>query len=87
MLVPVDNPLYLELRPSLALKKETTFALSGVSNWALHPALKETFGKLWEQRALVALPFAGTNDLTRSHFETQESIELGLDGSTGPLCL
>jgi uncharacterized protein (DUF1501 family) len=32
---------------------------------------------LYEKRQLAFVPFAGTDDLSRSHFETQDSIELG----------
>jgi uncharacterized protein (DUF1501 family) len=33
---------------------------------------------LFERRQAAFIPFAGTDDLSRSHFETQDSIELGL---------
>ena len=32
---------------------------------------------LWQKKQLAFVPFAGTDDLTRSHFETQDTIELG----------
>jgi uncharacterized protein (DUF1501 family) len=32
---------------------------------------------MYQQRQVAFVPFAGTDDLTRSHFETQDSIELG----------
>ncbi len=32
---------------------------------------------LYQQRQALFIPFAGTDDLSRSHFETQDSIELG----------
>ena len=32
---------------------------------------------LYQQRQLAFVPFAGTDDLSRSHFDTQDSIELG----------
>ncbi len=47
------------------------------SQWALAPALRDTIGKLYQQRQAAFIPFAGTDDLTRSHFDTQDSIELG----------
>ena len=34
-------------------------------------------GPLYQQRQVAFVPFAGTDDLSRSHFETQDSIELG----------
>jgi uncharacterized protein (DUF1501 family) len=33
---------------------------------------------LWQKGQLAFVPFAGTEDLTRSHFETQDSMESGL---------
>ncbi len=36
---------------------------------------------LWNRQQLAFVPFAGTNDMSRSHFETQDSIEAGLSGT------
>lgn len=57
-------------------------ALTLDGDWALAPAVRDSLGELWRQRQLAFVPFAGTDDLSRSHFETQDSIELGqpLDG-------
>jgi len=33
---------------------------------------------LWQKGQLAFIPFAGTEDLTRSHFETQDSVETGM---------
>jgi uncharacterized protein (DUF1501 family) len=46
-------------------------------NWALHPAVEASLRPLWARRQLAFVPFAGTDDTSRSHFETQDSIELG----------
>jgi uncharacterized protein (DUF1501 family) len=45
--------------------------------------LKDTIFPLWQKRQIAFVPFAGTDDLSRSHFETQDTIELGqpLQGS------
>src|SRR6185437_3190709 len=32
---------------------------------------------LWQKKQLAFVPFAGTSDLSRSHFETQNHIESG----------
>jgi uncharacterized protein (DUF1501 family) len=47
------------------------------ADWALAPAVRDTVGALYAQRQALFIPFAGTDDLSRSHFETQDSIELG----------
>ena len=52
-------------------------ALALDSDWALAPAVRDSLGPLYQQRQALFIPFAGTEDLTRSHFETQDSIELG----------
>jgi uncharacterized protein (DUF1501 family) len=52
-------------------------ALAIDSDWGLHPALRDTIYPLFQKRQAVFVAFAGTDDLSRSHFETQDSIELG----------
>ena len=47
------------------------------SYWGLHPVLKENLYPLYQKKQLALVPFAGTDDESRSHFETQDSIELG----------
>jgi uncharacterized protein (DUF1501 family) len=54
---------------------KSAFALN--NDWALHPALETSVLPLVMQKQAVFVPFAGTDDLTRSHFETQDTIELG----------
>jgi uncharacterized protein (DUF1501 family) len=69
-------------RPSLAIARpdvgNPNSALSLTAEWGLHPALKDSVFPLWAKREVAFIPFAGTSDdLTRSHFETQDTIELG----------
>ena len=52
-------------------------ALPLTADWGLHPALAESMLPLYQQHQLAFVPFAGTDDLSRSHFDTQDSIELG----------
>ena len=47
------------------------------TDWGLHPALKDSIYPLWQQKQIAFVPFAGTDDTSRSHFETQDTIELG----------
>ncbi len=81
LLVPYSSGFYYEVRPNIAVAKpdaaSNTGALALDSDWALAPAVRETMGVLYAQRQLAFVPFAGTDDLTRSHFETQDSIEMG----------
>ena len=81
LLVPYSSSFYYESRPNIAVAKpdaaSNTGALALDSDWALAPAVRETLGSLYAQRQAAFVPFAGTDDLSRSHFETQDSIEMG----------
>lgn len=80
-LVPYSSSYYYEARPHIAIARadstapDAALALDGT--WALAPSVRETLLPLFQQRQLSFIPFAGTDDLSRSHFETQDSIELG----------
>jgi uncharacterized protein (DUF1501 family) len=80
-LVPWSSSFYYEKRPRIAIARPdaaiTDGALQLDSDWALAPAVRDSLGPLYQQRQAVFIPFAGSDDLTRSHFETQDSIELG----------
>jgi uncharacterized protein (DUF1501 family) len=79
-LVPVSSSFYYESRPNIAIPKPgagPNAALPLSADWGLHPALSETVFPLYRSGQAAFVPFAGTEDLTRSHFETQDSIELG----------
>jgi uncharacterized protein (DUF1501 family) len=80
-LVPYSSSFYYESRPNIAIAKpdpaSNTSALALDADWALAPAVRESIGSMYLQRQVAFVPFAGTEDLSRSHFETQDSIELG----------
>src|ERR1700709_2381525 len=75
ILVPVSSDFYYASRPNLAIARDVALPLD--SNWGLHPALKDSILPLWQQKQIAFIPFAGTDDTSRSHFETQDTIELG----------
>src|SRR6202161_1675975 len=82
VVVPIGSDFYLTARPTLGLAKpdagNPNAALSLSADWGLHPALRDSIYPLWAKREIAFIPFAGTSDdLTRSHFETQDTIELG----------
>jgi uncharacterized protein (DUF1501 family) len=87
VVVPCSSPYYYEARPHIAVPKPTpddaSTAMTLDGDWALTPALRPTIGSLYTAGQAAFVPFAGTDDLSRSHFETQDSIELGqpLQGS------
>jgi uncharacterized protein (DUF1501 family) len=81
LLIPYSSSYYYEARPNIAIAKPDATSSAGAlalnADWALAPAVRETMGALYSQRQAAFVPFAGTDDLSRSHFETQDSIELG----------
>jgi uncharacterized protein (DUF1501 family) len=85
LLVPAASPFYAEARPTIAIPRPGAAADAALpldADWALHPATRDSLHRLWLERQLAFVPFAGTADTSRSHFETQDGIELGqaLDG-------
>ncbi|MEO8155248.1 MAG: DUF1501 domain-containing protein [Rhizobacter sp.] len=80
LLVPTASSYYREVRPNIAIplaKDGVRGALPLTAEWGLHPALETSLYPLVQKRQACFVPFAGTNDLSRSHFETQDTIELG----------
>ncbi len=81
IIAPTGNAFYHEARPNIALAHpdpaNPDAALPLDADWSLHPALKDSIAPLWAARQIAFVPFAGTDDMSRSHFETQDSIELG----------
>jgi uncharacterized protein (DUF1501 family) len=84
MLIPYSSSFYYETRPNIAIARPAPESDAGAlaldDNWALAPALRDTIGAMYLQRQVAFVPFAGTDDLSRSHFETQDSVELGQPG-------
>ncbi|MGV2894639.1 DUF1501 domain-containing protein [Achromobacter sp. AGC78] len=80
LLVPTTSDFYYEARPSIAIGRPGSgdgAALPLADGWGLHPALADSLLPFYRDKQLAFVPFAGTNDLSRSHFETQNGIELG----------
>lgn len=81
IIAPTGSDFYATARPTLALKKpdpaNPDAALPLDADWSLHPALKDSILPLWQKKQIAFVPFAGTDDMSRSHFETQDTIELG----------
>jgi len=81
IVIPHSSQFYYESRPKIAIEKpdinNPKAALGINADWGLHPALKNSIWPLFQQGQVAFIPFAGTDDPSRSHFETQDSIELG----------
>ena len=79
-LVPYSSDFYYESRPTIAIAKPDNSSNSAIaldSNWGLNPVLRDSIYPLWQKKQIAFIPFAGTDDLSRSHFETQDNIERG----------
>ncbi|WP_333677738.1 DUF1501 domain-containing protein [Dyella sp.] len=80
-LVPHSSDFYYESRPTIAIAKpdanNPNAALPLDAHWGMNPVLRDSIYPLWEKKQIAFIPFAGTDDLSRSHFETQDSIERG----------
>lgn len=81
IIAPTGSAFYQEARPTLALPRpdpaNPDAALPLDADWSLHPALAKSIWPLWQKRQVAFIPFAGTDDMSRSHFETQDNIEMG----------
>ena len=81
VVIPTGSDFYYRARPTLAIARpdaaDPAAALALDADWSLHPALRDTILPLFAKGQAAFVPFAGTSDLTRSHFETQDTIELG----------
>ncbi|MBV6323103.1 DUF1501 domain-containing protein [Duganella violaceipulchra] len=80
LLVPISSQYYYQVRPNIAIPKpsaDLNSALPIDGDWGLHPALRDSIYPLFTAGQAAFVPFAGTEDISRSHFETQDSIELG----------
>ena len=81
LLIPYNSDFYYQSRPSLAIAKpdpsNPNSAIALDANWGLNPVLRDSIYPLWQRKQIAFVPFAGTDDLSRSHFETQDNIESG----------
>jgi len=75
IVIPTGSDFYYQSRPNIAVAKDAALPLE--AGWGLHPALKDSIYPLWQAKEIAFVPFAGTEDTSRSHFETQDTIELG----------
>jgi len=81
IVAPTGSDFYHQSRPTIGLARpdpaNPDAPLPLDADWSLHPALRESIYPLWQKKQVAFVPFAGTDDMSRSHFETQDTIELG----------
>ena len=89
VLVPITSDFYHAARPTIAVARPNPAnpiaALPLDHDYGLHPAFRNTLYPFWAKRELAFVPFTGTTDISRSHFETQAAIERGLASVEGAL--
>ena len=88
VVIPTGSDFYYEARPTIHINRpdpaDPNSALPLDADHSLHPWLKDTIYPLWQKGQVAFVPFAGaSDDLSRSHFETQDTIELGQPVSGG----
>lgn len=76
--IPFDNPLYYDLRPKIALSKDTI--VSKNKGMAFHPALKD-FATMQQNGDLSIIQNVGYPEPNRSHFRSQEIWQTASDSN------
>ena len=81
LLVPHGFPFYYASRPNIAIARpnpsDPSAALDIGQGYGLHPAVASSLYALFQARQAVLVPFSGSQDLSRSHFQSQDVMELG----------
>jgi uncharacterized protein (DUF1501 family) len=80
LLIPYQSSFYYEARPNIAIARPGSGADTAKvldATWALHPALAQSIYPLYQAKQVVFIPFAGSQDKSRSHFHAQDILELG----------
>jgi uncharacterized protein (DUF1501 family) len=83
LLVPYASDFYYRSRPSIAVPRPSSdpnAAIALDSDWALNAGVKDSLLPLYKNKQAVLIPFSGSDDLSRSHFQAQDLMELGQGG-------
>jgi uncharacterized protein (DUF1501 family) len=80
LLVPHGFPYYYASRANIAIARPDTInpgsALDIGQGYGIHPASSSLYD-LFHAKQAVLVPFSGSQDLSRSHFQAQDVMELG----------
>lgn len=83
LLVPHGSPFYYAARPTIAIaapdETNPEAALDIGGGYGLHPAMASSLYALFHMRQATLIPFSGSQDRSRSHFQAQDMMELGQD--------
>jgi uncharacterized protein (DUF1501 family) len=85
LLVPHGYPFYYAARPNIALARPNLAnpdaTLDIGHGYGLHPAVASSLHTMFQAQQAVLVPFSGSQDLSRSHFQSQDVMELGQNSS------
>lgn len=85
VVVPVSNQAYYDRRPTIQITPANALALSGTTDYALHPSM-DRLQDLWNTDGTVAVfDKVGYPNENLSHFESQDIFSEGVRGSFGTL--
>jgi uncharacterized protein (DUF1501 family) len=81
LLVPYSSDFYYRSRPTIAVPRpgsgDPNAAIALDSDWALNAAVRDSLHALYTSRQALLVPFSGSDDVSRSHFQAQDLMELG----------
>jgi uncharacterized protein (DUF1501 family) len=83
VIIPFKDQAYYALRPTIAVKEPASGDERGIDldgYFALHPALAP-LKSIYDKRQLAMIHAAGSPDNSRSHFDSQDYMELGTPGT------
>lgn len=81
LLVPHASSAYYAARPNIAIPKpnlkDEKACLDIGQGYGLPPVLKDNLFAMYKAKQVAFIPFAGTPETSRSHFEAQDLMEMG----------
>jgi uncharacterized protein (DUF1501 family) len=93
LLVPYSSDFYYRSRPTIAVPRPGSggpnAAIRLDADWGLNAAVKDALVPIYTRKQLAFVPFCGSSDTSRSHFQAQDLMEMGqregapLDYSSG----
>ena len=81
LLVPYSSEFYYRVRPGIAVPRpgsgDPNASIRLDADWALSASAKDTLSPMYARKQLVFVPFCGSSDTSRSHFQAQDLMEMG----------
>jgi uncharacterized protein (DUF1501 family) len=81
LLIPHNNSFYYASRPNIAIPKPNSSDLMTTldigNGYGLHPSFNNSLYPFYQAKQVTFIPFSGSQDISRSHFQSQDVMELG----------